>query len=181
MHVSALRCLECGKQKDAGSRLTSPDKPAAGFTSTNLTTAWSDHKRTALASAGTRSITARWGTADAETAVPSVEKLSVVVSVIIPRAGRNITVTTVSLRCHHQNDLRIEMGRDESHFIVSLIVRDKVTRQCPETTTFLKRRENRSGIEPRSLIIATAGPNRITNCLLIMMWGFMSSDVGLTY
>ena len=28
------------------------------------------------------------------------------------------------------------MGTDESHFNVSLIVRDKVTRQCPQTTTF---------------------------------------------
>ena len=28
-------------------------------------------------------------------------------------------------------------------------MRDKVTRQCPQTTTFLKRRERRSGIEPR--------------------------------
>ena len=26
------------------------------------------------------------------------------------------------------------MGSDESHFNVSLIVRDKVTRQCPQTT-----------------------------------------------
>ena len=31
---------------------------------------------------------------------------------------------------------RIKMGSDESHFNVSLIVRDKVTRQCPQTTTF---------------------------------------------
>ena len=29
-------------------------------------------------------------------------------------------------------------------------VMDKVTRQCPQTTTFLKRKESRSGIEPRS-------------------------------
>ena len=29
-----------------------------------------------------------------------------------------------------------KMGSDESHFNVSLIVRDKVTRQCPQTTTF---------------------------------------------
>ena len=29
-------------------------------------------------------------------------------------------------------------------------VMDKVTRQCPQTTTFLKRQESRSGIEPRS-------------------------------
>ena len=28
------------------------------------------------------------------------------------------------------------MGSNESHFNVSLIVRDKVTRQCPQTTTF---------------------------------------------
>ena len=27
---------------------------------------------------------------------------------------------------------------------------DKVIRQCPQTTTFLKRKESRSGIEPRS-------------------------------
>ena len=30
----------------------------------------------------------------------------------------------------------IKMGSDESHFNVSLIVRDKITRQCPQTTTF---------------------------------------------
>ena len=30
----------------------------------------------------------------------------------------------------------IKMGSDESHFNVSLIVRDKVTRQCPQITTF---------------------------------------------
>ena len=36
--------------------------------------------------------------------------------------------------CHHQNDSCIKMGSDESHFNVSLIVNDKVTRQCPQTT-----------------------------------------------
>ena len=40
------------------------------------------------------------------------------------------------LHCHHQNDSCTEMGSDESHFNVSLFVRDKVTRQCPQTTTF---------------------------------------------
>ena len=39
----------------------------------------------------------------------------------------------LSLHCHHQNDSNIKMGSDESHFNVSLIVRDKVTRQCPQT------------------------------------------------
>ena len=35
----------------------------------------------------------------------------------------------LSLHCHHQNDPCIKMGSDESHFNVSLIVRDMVTRQ----------------------------------------------------
>ena len=56
----------------------------------------------------------------------------------------------LSLHCHHQNDSCIKVGSDESHFNVSLIVRDKVTRQRPQITTFLKRKESRSGIEPRS-------------------------------
>ena len=42
----------------------------------------------------------------------------------------------LSLHCHHQNNFCIRVGSDESHFNVSLIVRDKVTRQCPQTTTF---------------------------------------------
>ena len=38
-------------------------------------------------------------------------------------------VVYLSLHCHHQNDL------NESRFNVSLIVMDKVTRPCPQTTT----------------------------------------------
>ena len=45
------------------------------------------------------------------------------------------------LHCHHQNDSSIKMGSNESHFNVSLKVRDKVTRQCPQTAAFLKRGE----------------------------------------
>ena len=61
----------------------------------------------------------------------------------------------------------IKMGSDESHFNVSLlIVMDKVTRPCPQTTTFLKRKESRSGIEPRSFRLPayrlTARPNRLS-------------------
>ena len=55
----------------------------------------------------------------------------------------------LSLHCHHQNDSGIKMGNGDSHFNVSLIVKDKVTRQCPQTTTSFKRKESRSGIEPR--------------------------------
>ena len=40
----------------------------------------------------------------------------------------------ISLHCRHQNDSCIKMGGDESHFNVSLIVRDEATRPCPQTT-----------------------------------------------
>ena len=50
------------------------------------------------------------------------------------RGGRKIIYR--SLNCHHENDSCIKMGSDESHFNVSLIVRDKVKRQCLQTTTF---------------------------------------------
>ena len=50
----------------------------------------------------------------------------------------------LSLHRHHQNDSYIKMGSDENHFNVSSIVRDKVTRQCLQSTTFLKRRESQS-------------------------------------
>ena len=70
------------------------------------------------------------------------------------------------LHCPHQNDSCIKMGSDESHFNVSLIVGDKVTRQCPQITTVLKRKESRSGFEPMSLCLPasrlTAGPIRLT-------------------
>ena len=47
----------------------------------------------------------------------------------------------LSLHLHHQNDSCIKMGSDESHFNVSLIVRDKVTRQCPQPTIFEEKGE----------------------------------------
>ena len=39
-------------------------------------------------------------------------------------------VIYLSLHCHHQNDSCIKMDSDENHFKISLIVMDKVTRQC---------------------------------------------------
>ena len=47
----------------------------------------------------------------------------------------------LSLRCLHQNDSYVKIGSDESHFKVSVIVKDKVTRQCPQTTTFEEKGE----------------------------------------
>ena len=42
----------------------------------------------------------------------------------------------LSKHCHHQNDSCIKMVSDERPLNVSLTVRDKVTRQCPQTTIF---------------------------------------------
>ena len=73
----------------------------------------------------------------------------------------------LSLHYLHQNDC-IKMGSDESHFNVSLIVKDKVTRQCPQTTTFLKRRRakavsNRgpSAYQPTTLPLGQTGSPRL--------------------
>ena len=48
---------------------------------------------------------------------------------------------TLSLYGHHQNDSCNKMGSDESHFNVSLTVRDKATRQWPQITTFEEKGE----------------------------------------
>ena len=41
--------------------------------------------------------------------------------------GRGGEYKYLSLHCHHQNDSCIKMGSDESHFNVSLTMRDIVT------------------------------------------------------
>ena len=69
----------------------------------------------------------------------------------------------LSLHCHHQNDSCIKISSDESHFNVSLIVRDKVTRQCPQTITFEERGEPKRN-RPQALLLTslTARPIRLT-------------------
>ena len=57
----------------------------------------------------------------------------------------------LSLHCHHQNDSCIKVGGDESHFNVSLIVRDKVA--SVHRPQLLKRKESRNGFEQRSLCL----------------------------
>ena len=46
-----------------------------------------------------------------------------------------------TIHCHHENDSCIKMSSNEIHFKVSLTVRDKVTKQCVQTTTFIERGE----------------------------------------
>ena len=65
----------------------------------------------------------------------------------------------LSLHCHHQNDFYIKMGSD-----VSLIVRDKVTRPCPQTTTFEEKVvSKRYRTEVLPLTSLTARPNRLSH------------------
>ena len=59
----------------------------------------------------------------------------------------------LSLHCHHQNDSCIKMGSDESHFNV----RDKVTRQCPQTTTFEEKGEPKQ-IGTKVLLLTSLRP-----------------------
>ena len=70
--------------------------------------------------------------------------------------GGEREIIYLSLHCHHQNDsYGIKVGSDESHFNVSLIVRDKVTRQCPQTTIFEEKGEPKR-IQPRSVPLLTS-------------------------
>ena len=58
----------------------------------------------------------------------------------------------LSLHCHHQND-----SSDESHFNVSLTVRDKVTTiQCPQTTLTFEEKGEPKQIRTEVLLLVTS-------------------------
>ena len=66
------------------------------------------------------------------------------------------------------NDFCIKMGSDESHFNVSLIVRDKVTRPCPQNHNFWRERRaeavsNRgpSAYQPTALPLGQTGSQNL--------------------
>jgi len=63
----------------------------------------------------------------------------------------------ISLHCHHQNDSCIKMGSDESHFNVSSTVRDKVLRQCPQTTGFEEKGEPKRN-QAKALLFTSLTP-----------------------
>ena len=69
----------------------------------------------------------------------------------------------LSLHCHHQNDSCIKMGRDESHSVnVSLIVRDKVTKQCPHWDHNSSRERRAEAESNRCPACLTARPHQLT-------------------
>ena len=70
----------------------------------------------------------------------------------------------ISLHCHHRNDSCFKMGSDESRFNVSLIVRDKVARPCPQTAIFEEKGEPkriRTEVPLLTSLRLTARPNRL--------------------
>ena len=56
----------------------------------------------------------------------------------------------LSVHCLHQNDSCIKMGSDERHFNVGVGSDGQSHKTVSANHTFLKRKESRSGIEPRS-------------------------------
>ena len=66
----------------------------------------------------------------------------------------------LSLHCHHQNDSCIKMDSDESHFNVSLIVRDKVTRQCHAQTTIFEEKGQPKRIRTEVPLLTSLTPYR---------------------
>ena len=94
----------------------------------------------------------------------------------------------LSLHCHHQNDFCINVGSDESHFNVSSIAEDKVTRQWPQTTTFEEKGEQKrirtevplSACQPNALPLGQTGDTVVTLIPCICMERTGRLTVGLS-
>ena len=89
--------------------------------------------------------------------------------------GGKREIIYLSLHCHHQNDSCIKMGSDESPFNVSV----GSDGQSPQATTFLQRKESRSGIEPRSFRLPALSPFLIGRMFLREpSWKYSAKLVG---
>ena len=78
--------------------------------------------------------------------------------------GRRGRLLYLSLHCYHQDDSCIKMGSDESHFNVSLIVRDKVTRQTGPRSAVVSASDCGSeglGFESHQSHVGFFGPGRL--------------------
>ena len=73
---------------------------------------------------------------------------------------REIIQACLSLHCHDQNDSSVKMGSEESRFNVSLIVRDKVTGQCPQTTTLFEEKEEPKRNRAEAVLLTSLTPYR---------------------
>ena len=61
----------------------------------------------------------------------------------------------------HQNNSCVKMGGDESHFNISLIVKNKVTRQGPQTATYEGKGEPKR-IRTEDRLLTSLTPNDLT-------------------
>ena len=66
--------------------------------------------------------------------------------------GGEREIIYLSLHCHHQHDFCIKMGSDESYFNVSKLWGTK-SQDSVHKLQHLKRKESRSGFEPRSFCL----------------------------
>ena len=66
----------------------------------------------------------------------------------------------LSLHCHHQNDFCLKVGSDESHFNVSLIVRDEVTRQVSTNHNLFEEKGEPKRNRTEVLLITSLTPYR---------------------
>ena len=80
--------------------------------------------------------------------------------------GGEVDYTPIVTLSPPENDTRIKMGSDESHFIVS-IGSDVQSHRTVSTNhnLFLKRNESRSGIEPRSFRLPAYRQAKPAHCL----------------
>ena len=84
-------------------------------------------------------------------------------------------IIDLSLHCHHDNDSCIikKMGSDGSHCNASFTVRDKVTKQCPQTSLFEEKGQPKRAGSSRGL--SAYQPNALplgqTSSLLERKWG----------
>ena len=77
----------------------------------------------------------------------------------------------LSLHCHHQDDSCIKMGSDESHFNVSVGSDGQSHKtQCPQTRTFLKRKESRSEVLPLIHCLTSDSVFRFTSLAQSELW-----------
>ena len=86
---------------------------------------------------------------------------------------REIIYTYRYTSCHHQNDLCIKMGSEESHFNASVGSDWQSHKTVSTNHNLLKRKESRSGIEPRSFRLPayhlTTRPNRLSSTLALAL------------
>ena len=96
--------------------------------------------------------------------------------------GGERQIIYLSLNCHHKNDSCIKAGSDESHFNVWLVVRDKVTRRCPQTATFLNGKGEPKRYRTKVLLLTSLTPYRLAKPIHVVFFSnklWASQNMGM--